>query len=319
MLVHFYSLNSLFIFYKSINKYLFIKVSNSISLFSIAFCLIPALSYKVAKNLAFLSENLQLLSSFKNESSLSFENFLISIKEILDDTGLFSNTDEIFDDIMSRFSEISQRAVFSAAVSITSAGGVLLDIGIGFVAAFYFLCEKERLLYRLNETIEVFLPKNVFKILKSMTHDLNIIFSGYVSGQIMDALIMTFLISAAMWVLGIKYFMIIGIISGIANLIPYVGSIAAFILSVVSAAAQGTPVKALYAAVMIISLQQFDAMFIVPRVVGSRVKLHPVLVILALSIFGGMFGIIGMIFAVPVTAFIKQNFDRIYMKKKFRA
>ena len=114
------------------------------------------------------------------------KNFLISIKEILDDTGLFSNTDEIFDDIMSRFSEISQRAVFSAAVSITSAGGVLLDIGIGFVAAFYFLCEKERLLYRLNETIEVFLPKNVFKILKSMTHDLNIIFSGYVSGQIQN-------------------------------------------------------------------------------------------------------------------------------------
>ena len=51
---------------------------------------------------------------------------------------------------------------------------------------------------------------------------------------------MTVLISAAMWILGIKYFMIIGIISGIANLIPYIGSIAAFVLSVVAAAAQGT-------------------------------------------------------------------------------
>ena len=77
--------------------------------------------------------------------------------------------------------------------------------------------------------------------------------------------------------------------------------------------------RALYAAIIILSLQQFDAMFIVPRVVGSRVKLHPVLVILALSVFGGMFGILGMIFAVPITAFIKQNFDRIYMEKKFRA
>ena len=246
-------------------------------------------------------------------------NFLISVKNVLDDTGLFGDTDAIFSGITNRFSDISQRAVFSAALSITSAGGFLLNLGVGLVAAFYFLCEKERLLYRLNETAEVFLPKRVFKFVKGIALDLNGIFSGYVAGQIMDALIMTVLISAAMWILGIKYFMIIGIISGIANLILYIGSIAGFVLSVVAAAAQGTPMRALYAAIIILSLQQFDAMFIVPRVVGSRVKLHPVLVILALSVFGGMFGILGMIFAVPITAFIKQNFDRIYMEKKFRA
>ena len=246
-------------------------------------------------------------------------NFLISVKNVLDDTGLFGDTDAIFSGITNRFSDISQRAVFSAALSITSAGGFLLNLGVGLVAAFYFLCEKERLLYRLNETAEVFLPKRVFKFVKGIALDLNGIFSGYVAGQIMDALIMTVLISAAMWILGIKYFMIIGIISGIANLIPYIGSIAAFVLSVVAGGAQGTPMRALYAAIIILSLQQFDAMFIVPRVVGSRVKLHPVLVILALSVFGGMFGILGMIFAVPITAFIKQNFDRIYMEKKFRA
>ena len=246
-------------------------------------------------------------------------NFLISVKNVLDDTGLFGDTDAIFSGITNRFSDISQRAVFSAALSITSAGGFLLNLGVGLVAGFYFLCEKERPFKKLNETAEVFLPKRVFKFVKGIAVDLNGIFSGYVAGQIMDALIMTVLISAAMWILGIKYFMIIGIISGIANLIPYIGSIAAFVLSVVAAAAQGTPMRALYAAIIILSLQQFDAMFIVPRVVGSRVKLHPVLVILALSVFGGMFGILGMIFAVPITAFIKQNFDRIYMEKKFRA
>ena len=127
------------------------------------------------------------------------------------------------------------------------------------------------------------------------------------------------MVSIAMYFLGIRYFIIIGIISGIANLIPYVGSIAAFILSVAAAAAQGTPVKALYAAILIIILQQIDAMVIVPKLIGSRVKLHPVLVIISLSVFGSMFGIPGMVIAVPVTAFIKKKFDRVYMKKKFSA
>ena len=68
---------------------------------------------------------------------------------------------------------------------------------------------------------------------------------------------------------------------------------------------------------MVLGLQQIDAMVIVPKIVGSRVRLHPVLVIVSLSVFGSMFGVAGMIIAVPVTAFIKKKFDRIYMKKKF--
>lgn len=259
------------------------------------------------------------LSAVIEDFVLDMKNILFGIKNILDDTGLFSNTDIVFNGIIERFSALSQRFVFTAAVSITSIGGKLLDLGIGFVAAFYFLAEKDRLLFRLNETAGVFLPKKIYESLKTGFEDINDIFSGYVSGQLTDAVIMAVMVSIAMYFLGIRYFIIIGIISGIANLIPYVGSIAAFILSVAAAAAQGTPVKALYAAILIIILQQIDAMVIVPKLIGSRVKLHPVLVIISLSVFGSMFGIPGMIIAVPVTAFIKKKFDRVYMKKKFSA
>ena len=259
------------------------------------------------------------LSAVIEDFVLDMKNILFGIKNILDDTGLFSNTDIVFNGIIERFSALSQRFVFSAAVSITSIGGKLLDLGIGLVAAFYFLAEKDRLLFRLNETAGVFLPKKIYESLKTGFEDINDIFSGYVSGQLTDAVIMAVMVSIAVYFLGIRYFIIIGIISGIANLIPYVGSIAAFILSVAAAAAQGTPIKALYAAILIIILQQIDAMVIVPKLIGSRVKLHPVLVIISLSVFGSMFGIPGMIIAVPITAFIKKKFDRVYMKKKFSA
>ena len=58
-------------------------------------------------------------------------------------------------------------------------------------------------------------------------------------------------------------------------------------------------------------------MILVPKIIGSKVKLHPVLVIISLSVFGSVWGIGGMIIAVPVTAFIKKKFDRIYMKRRF--
>ena len=76
--------------------------------------------------------------------------------------------------------------------------------------------------------------------------------------------------------------------------------------------------KALYAAIVVILLQQLDSAVIVPRIVGNKVKLHPVLVILALSVFGGLFGIWGMVFAVPITALIKVTVARIYSRRKNR-
>ena len=63
-------------------------------------------------------------------------------------------------------------------------------------------------------------------------------------------------------------------------------------------------------------LQQIDSIFIVPRVVGKSVELHPVLVLLSLSIFGSLFGILGMVVAVPVTALIKIFISRWYIKKR---
>ena len=80
----------------------------------------------------------------------------------------------------------------------------------------------------------------------------------------------------------------------------------------------GEMVEALYAAAAIILLQQLDSAVIVPKLVGNKVKLHPVLVILSLSVFGSVFGIWGMVFAVPVTALIKIVFSRIYKAKRNR-
>ena len=138
---------------------------------------------------------------------------------------------------------------------------------------------------------------------------------GYLCGQLLDAAIMGALFAVTFWFIGIPYGVIIGIFSGFSNLIPYFGAAVAFLLAVLSGLFSTDPMRAVYAAIVILLLQQLDSAVIVPRVVGSRVELHPVLVLLSLAVFGGFFGFWGLLFAVPLGALLKNFFFRLYEEK----
>ena len=141
-------------------------------------------------------------------------------------------------------------------------------------------------------------------------------FIRYVVGQLTDAVIMACMIVVSFTVAGIPYAVVIGVITGFSNLIPYVGAFVAYVLSILMGLLSGEPIKALYAAIIVLVIQQVDGMVIVPKVVGQSVKLHPALVLLALSVFGGLLGLFGMVIAVPVTALIKLYIDRAYEKRR---
>ena len=126
------------------------------------------------------------------------------------------------------------------------------------------------------------------------------------------------LFAGTFWIIGIPYGVVIGIFSGFSNLIPYFGAAVAFLLAVLSGLFSSEPMRAVYAAIAILLLQQLDSAVIVPRVVGSRVELHPVLVLLSLAVFGGFFGFWGLLFAVPLGALLKNFFFRLYEQKAIK-
>ena len=138
-----------------------------------------------------------------------------------------------------------------------------------------------------------------------MGRDVDHILAGYIRGEVIDAIIIVILTSGALLVIQLDFAIIIGIISGIFNLIPYFGPIVGFVLAIIIGLLDTNPMKALYGAIAILIIQQIDGWFIVPKVVGDCVKLHPILVLLAILIGGNLFGLIGMLIAVPVAAFIR--------------
>lgn len=247
----------------------------------------------------------------------SITGFMFTLKRLnirLAESGIVESETGIYDMVTGFLSDTADRISGAFAGTAASAGRFALDLLIGLTAAFYFLSERDKILYYGREFIRTFMPVYSEGILNSL-READGVFSGYISGQITDAFVMAALVSLSFLIIGIDYPLIIGIVSGFSNLIPYVGAIAAFFLGTGVALISGTPAKAMYAAVVILLLQQLDSAVIVPRLVGNKVKLHPVLVILSLSVFGSIFGIWGMVFAVPVTAIIKIIFARIYARK----
>ena len=108
-----------------------------------------------------------------------------------------------------------------------------------------------------------------------------------------------------MSIIGVKYSILLGFIIGLFNIIPYFGAIIAVAISVILTILTGGLSKAIEMTIVVIILQQIDANFINPKIVGESLEISPLLVIFSVTIGGAYFGILGMFLAVPVAAVIK--------------
>lgn len=199
---------------------------------------------------------------------------------------------------------------------IASFGGGLVNTLISIVIAFYFLKDKESIKHKFIEAGDIFLPKKFNIPLKNILGDIHAVFSGYIRGQLLDASIMAVLIGGALSIIGVDFAVIIGVISGFSNLIPYFGAIMGFVLAISVSILSGEPMKAVYATIVMLVLQQVDSIFIGPKVVGESVELSPVLVLIALAVAGELFGLWGMILAVPVFATFKMFMGRYAARRR---
>lgn len=149
-------------------------------------------------------------------------------------------------------------------------------------------------------------PNRYFEFTMDLLYKMDQQLGNYLRGQFTDALAFGILTTIALWLLGVPYFFFIGLFAGMANLIPYVGPIAGALLSTVVAVMDtGDISQALWVVLTFAGLKLIDDVLIQPMVVSSSVDLHPLLVLLAILVGGHLFGIIGMLVAVPTTGFFK--------------
>ncbi|WP_294654105.1 AI-2E family transporter [Anaerotignum sp.] len=279
----------------------------------LVFGVIAVLLYGIVHGLG--TADLESLAEQAGDFTRQAGDWLVLFQLKLAEYGLLQNAEGILTTAVTEISTAIENGVLRAASILPAAGGQILNAAIGFAAAFYFLSEKENVQFFLRQVGNVFLgQRRTGKIAGFFTEVYQVVI-GYLCGQLLDAAIMGALFAVTFWFIGIPYGVIIGIFSGFSNLIPYFGAAVAFLLAVLSGLFSTDPMRAVYAAIVILLLQQLDSAVIVPRVVGSRVELHPVLVLLSLAVFGGFFGFWGLLFAVPLGALLKNFFFRLYEEK----
>ena len=128
---------------------------------------------------------------------------------------------------------------------------------------------------------------------------------SFVRGQLLVALIVGVASSIGMWIIDLPFWLLVGILAGFLNLIPFLGPIVGGALAALVALLEGDPTKAIIAVVIFTAIQQVDNHVITPLVQRARVDLSPLVIVLALIIGGSVAGLLGVLVAVPVTAALR--------------
>jgi putative permease len=167
---------------------------------------------------------------------------------------------------------------------------------------FFFLKDGREMKKQLIRLV----PNRYFEFSLDLLHKMDLQLGNYLRSQFLDALIFGAMSTMALWLMDVKYFLFIGIFAGLANLIPYVGPIAGVVPAVVvSVLETGDITKAIYVILVYVGLKLVDDFAVQPMVVARGVDVHPVLVLMAIMIGGHLFGIVGMLVAVPFAGFLK--------------
>jgi len=188
--------------------------------------------------------------------------------------------------------------------------GLTFVVIVPFVA-FFFLKEGRHITRGIIELV----PNAYFELCLNVLHQINGQIGGYIRGQILATSVVATLAVSALYIIDLKYALPIGLLAGVANMIPFLGPLIGIIsASIVALATGGEFAMALVGKVVIIFLviQLIDNIAIQPTVVAKSVEMHPLMVLFVVMVGSQLMGIVGMLVAVPLTGIIKVSAHTIY-------
>ena len=237
----------------------------------------------------------------------------------LDLSFIYQAAEDVMPDLFNFFRTFMSDTVlpflYNAGLSIIS---WFINIILAFVISCYLLFSKQKLIKSLKRVAYAIFPEDICLTLFDTLKDCNQIFSQYIIGKTLDSTIIGILCLACMTILKLPYALIISLIVGITNMIPYFGPFIGavpgiLILLIIS------PKSSLIFAVLILAIQQLDGSVIGPKILGKSTGLQPISIIFAITVGGALAGPLGMFLGVPIVAvltFLINKLINYILKKK---
>lgn len=230
--------------------------------------------------------------------------------EILEKVGateyLENNLEEIFNKMLS-FLNLTLSGAISSIIGITS--GVAKMV-LAIIISFYMLMDKEKFLSSIRRTNQAFFGNENARKLAEFGREVDEVFVNFLIGKLIDSMIIGILCFIGMMLLKVRFAVLISIIIGITNMIPYfgpfIGAVPAILITLFI-----NPIQAIWVALFILALQQFDGLILGPKILGDKVGISPFYIMLAIVLGGGFFGPVGMLLGVPVLKTVSLLWDKM--------
>jgi predicted PurR-regulated permease PerM len=179
----------------------------------------------------------------------------------------------------------------------------IINFIISIMVSVYMISDHKNLFYHTKRMIYALLPKSAADTTRKIIRESSHIFSSFIFGKALDSLIIGIICFICMLILRLPYAVLISVIVGITNMIPYFGPyiggiMGGIVIIIVS------PVKVIIFAILILVIQQFDGLYLGPKILGESTGLKPLWVIFSITIGGSLFGVLGMFLGVPCVAVI---------------
>lgn len=186
--------------------------------------------------------------------------------------------------------------------------GLMLVVIVPFVA-FFFLKEGRRITHGVIELV----PNAYFELILNLLHQINGQIGGYIRGQILAVTLVASLSVLGLSILGMPYFLPVGVLAGLANMIPYLGPLIGIVsATIVALATLGGMGLVMKVVILFLIIQIIDNVIIQPMVVAKSVDLHPLVVLVVVMIGSDLMGMAGMLIAVPLTGILKVSGQTVF-------
>ena len=206
-------------------------------------------------------------------------------------------------------------ALEGSVMKMVSLSSIIIQFIIGLLVAIYILMDKERLLFECKRLMYLILKKQKSDRIIEFIQTYNSMIVTYIGIKAIDSTIIGILAFVLLTIVNSEYALLLAILVGITNMIPYfgpfIGEILGFLINVFV-----SPMKGVVVFLTLFALQMFDGWYLDPKLIGNKVGVRPFWIIYAVVIGGGFFGPIGMLLASPTAATIKIYYKKILDKNK---
>ncbi len=218
-------------------------------------------------------------------------------------------------DIVTKLGEYTTSFINTLIKSVGVVSSSILKIFMAFIVAIYMLLDKKDLLLRIKKINYAYNERKTADNLLRITNISNDVFKSFFVGKILDSIVIGILCFLAVWIFKIPNAPAIGFFVGLTNIIPYFGPFIGAIPAIIFTLASGTLYQVLAIMAIIFALQQFDGLYLGPKILGDKVGVAAFWIIIAVSIGGYIAGVIGMVVGVPVLVVVMTILDEDVEKR----